>query len=217
MLDTSAQRANMVAAQLRPNDVTNSRLRDAMLTVPRERFVPAAFAPVAYMEGEIPLGPGRVLMEPRAFAKLLQIANVGPNDRVLDVACGTGYSTAILSFLAGEVVALEDSASLAGQAQANLQALGVAHARVVTGTLTAGSPKDAPFDVIFLNGAVAREPSELLAQLGDGGRLVAIRRNGAGGQGVIFVNHEGAWGERSVFDAIAPVLPGFEKPARFLF
>src|SRR5258707_4663093 len=121
MLDAAAQRANMVAAQLRPNDVTNSRLRDAMLTVPRERFVPAAFAPVAYMEGEIPLGPRRVLLEPRAFAKLLQLANVGPNDRVLDIACGTGYSTAILSFLAAEVVALGDSAQLACLAHDNLQ------------------------------------------------------------------------------------------------
>jgi protein-L-isoaspartate(D-aspartate) O-methyltransferase len=217
MLDTAAQRANMVAAQLRPNDVTNSRLRDAMLTVPRERFVPAAFAPVAYMEGEIPLGPGRVLMEPRAFAKLLQLADVGPNDRVLDIACGTGYSTAILSFLAAEIVALEDSAQLAAQAQANIQALGLANARVITGTLTQGCPDAAPFDVIFLNGAFTREPSELLAQLGDGGRLVAIRRAGAGGHGVIFLNHDGAWGERSVFDAVVPVLPGFENPARFSF
>jgi protein-L-isoaspartate(D-aspartate) O-methyltransferase len=217
MLDTAAQRANMVAAQLRPNDVTDSRLRDAMLTVPRERFVPAAFAPVAYMEGDIPLAPGRVLLEPRCFAKLLQLAGVGPNDRVLDIACGTGYSTAILSFLAAEVVALEDNAELAAQAQGNLQTLGLANARVITGTLTAGCPKDAPFDVIFLNGAIAREPEELLAQLGDGGRLVAIRQNGAGGKGVIYLNHEGALGERSVFDATVPVLPGFEKPPSFVF
>jgi protein-L-isoaspartate(D-aspartate) O-methyltransferase len=188
-----------------------------MLTVPRERFVPAAFAPVAYMEGDIPLGPGRVLLEPRSFAKLLQLANIGPNDRVLDIACGTGYSTAILSFLGADIVGLEDSAELAGQAQGNLQALGLANTRVITGTLTAGCPKEAPFDVIFLNGAITREPLELLAQLGDGGRLVAIRREGAGGKGVIFLNHEGAWGERSVFDANTPVLPGFEKPASFLF
>jgi len=217
MRDSAAQRANMVAAQLRPNDVTNSRLRDAMLTVPRERFVPAAFAAVAYMEGEIPLGPGRVLMEPRSFAKLLQLADVGPDDRVLDIACGTGYSTAILSHLAREVVALEDSAQLASQAQANLQALSVSNARVNTGTLTAGCPKDGPFDVIFLNGAIACAPAALLAQLGDGGRLVAVRRNGAGGHGVIYLNHEGAWGERSVFDAVVPVLPGFETPQRFAF
>jgi protein-L-isoaspartate(D-aspartate) O-methyltransferase len=217
MLDTAAQRANMVAAQLRPNDVTDSRLRDAMLTVPRERFVPAAFAPVAYMEGDIPLGPGRVLLEPRCFAKLLQLAGIGPNDRVLDIACGTGYSTAILSFLATEVVALEDNAELAAQAQSNLRTLGVANTRVITGTLTSGCPNEGPFDVIFLNGAIAREPEELLAQLGDGGRLVAIRRNGAGGKGVIYLNHEGALGERSAFDATVPVLPGFEKPPSFVF
>jgi protein-L-isoaspartate(D-aspartate) O-methyltransferase len=217
MLDTAAQRANMVAAQLRPNDVTDSRLRDAMLTVPRERFVPAGFAPVAYMEGEIPLAPGRVLLEPRAFAKLIQLAAIEPDDCVLDVACGTGYSTAILSFLARDVIGLEDNAELAEAAQRNLQALALSGARIVTGPMTSGAAKHGPFDVIFVNGAVAREPEELLAQLADGGRLVTIRKNGAGGKGVVYLNHEGALGERSAFDATVPVLAPFAMPPRFVF
>ena len=217
MLDTAAQRANMVAAQLRPNDVTDARIRDAMLTVPRERFVPAGFAPVAYMERCIPVGPGRVLLDPRCFAKLLQLASVGPNDRVLDIACGMGYSTAILSLLGREVVALEEDAELAARAEGNLSALGLTNARVVCGPLALGCPNEAPFDVIFLNGAIDREPTELLGQLGDGGRLVAISRDGAAGHAVIYLNHEGAFGERSAFDAAVPVLPGFEKPPRFVF
>ena len=217
MPDTAAQRANMVAAQLRPNDVTDSRLRDAMLVTPRERFVPASFAPVAYMERCIPLGPGRVLLDPRSFAKLLQLADVGPGDRVLDVACGTGYSTAIAAALGREVVGLEEDEELAARAAHNLAALGLANARVVCGSLVSGCPDAAPFDVIILNGATEREPESLLGQLSDGGRLVAIQRNGAAGRAVIYLNHEGALGERSAFDASVPVLPGFEKPPRFVF
>jgi protein-L-isoaspartate(D-aspartate) O-methyltransferase len=217
MLDTAAQRANMVAAQLRPNDVTDARIRDAMLTIPRERFVPAGFAPVAYMEGCIPLGPGRVLLDPRCFAKLLQLASVGPDDRVLDVACGTGYSTAILSFLAGDVLGLEEDAALAAQATENLKAFGLANARAASGTFAKGRPAEAPFDVIFVNGAIACEPKELLAQLRDGGRLVAIWRDGAAGHAILYLNHEGALGERRAFDASVPVLPGLEKPPGFVF
>jgi protein-L-isoaspartate(D-aspartate) O-methyltransferase len=217
MLDTAAQRANMVAAQLRPNDVTDARIRDAMLTVPRERFVPGAMAPVAYMERCIPVGAGRVLLDPRSFAKLLQLAAIRPDDRVLDVGCGTGYSTAVLSLLAGKVVALEENPELAAGAEANLRALGVAHAQVVTGPLVQGCPDRAPFDVIFLNGAIETEPTTLLAQLKDGGRLVAIHRDGAAGHARLYLKHDGAIGERSAFDAQVPLLPGFEKPLSFVF
>jgi protein-L-isoaspartate(D-aspartate) O-methyltransferase len=217
MLDTADQRANMVAAQIRPNDVTDARIREAMLTVPRERFVSDGFAPVAYMEGYIPVGPGRVLLDPRSFAKLLQLAEVRPSDRVLDVACGTGYSTAILALLGREVVAVEDNKDLAARTSANLAVLGLTNARVTGGSLVSGCPGEAPFDVIFLNGAIECEPKELLGQLGDGGRLVAIARNGAAGHAVVYLNHQGAVGERSAFDACVPVLPGFEKPPRFVF
>ncbi|HEY4266543.1 MAG TPA: protein-L-isoaspartate O-methyltransferase [Micropepsaceae bacterium] len=217
MLDTADQRANMVAAQLRPNDVTDARIRDAMLSVPRERFVPEGFAPVAYMEGTIPIGPGRVLLDPRSFAKLLQLAGVGPNDHVLDVACGTGYSTAILALMGRDVVGLEDNAELAARAAANLGDLGAANARVIGGPLVSGCPAEAPFDVIFLNGAIERQPVDLLGQLADGGRLVAIVRNGAAGHAFVYLKHQGAVGERSAFDACVPVLPGFETPPRFVF
>jgi protein-L-isoaspartate(D-aspartate) O-methyltransferase len=217
MLDTADQRANMVAAQLRPNDVTDARIRDAMLSTPRERFVPETFASVAYMEGYIPVAPGRVLLDPRAFAKLLQLAAVGPDDRVLDVACGTGYSTAILALLGREVVGLEDNPELAARAAAHLAELGLTNARVRSGPLAAGCPEEAPFDAIFLNGAAERQPEELLRQLGDGGRLVTIMRNGAAGHAFVYQKHRGAIGKRRAFDACVPVLPGFEKPNTFVF
>jgi protein-L-isoaspartate(D-aspartate) O-methyltransferase len=217
MADTAVQRANMVAAQLRPNDVTDARIRDAMLNIPREGFVPAAYLPVAYAERCIPLEGGRTLLDPRTLAKLLQLAGIGPEDRVLDVGCGSGYSTTILSMLAREVIGLEEGKALADRATQNLQALGMATASIVTGKLAQGCPQFGPYDVIFVNGAVDREPSELLAQLSDNGRLVVIKRDGSAGHGVLYLRHQNAIGERSAFDANVPLLPGFEKPPSFVF
>ena len=216
MADTAVQRANMVAAQLRPNDVTDARIRDAMLTIPRERFVSAAYLPVAYAERCIPLEGGRVLLDPRTLAKLLQLADIGPNDRVLDVGCGSGYSTAILAMMAAEVIGLEETSDLAARATENLRALGLANASTMTGKLTQGCPQRAPFDVIFMNGSVEREPAELLEQLNANGRLAVIRRDGSAGHGVLFLRHENAVGERSAFDAHVPLLPGFERPHSFV-
>jgi protein-L-isoaspartate(D-aspartate) O-methyltransferase len=216
MLDIASQRAAMVASQLRPNDVTDARIRDAMLTIPRERFVPQTAAPIAYSEDCIPLGNGRVLADPRAFSKLVQLAGVKPDDTVLDVGCAAGYSSAVLSLLAGRVVALEEDPNLAKQAEQNLHSLSP-NAQVVCGPLAAGCPERGPYDVIFLNGAIEVEPSVLLSQLKDSGRLTAIWRKGAAGQARLYVNHVGAIGERGDFNALLPVLPGFEKPSTFVF
>jgi protein-L-isoaspartate(D-aspartate) O-methyltransferase len=217
MADPAVQRANMVAAQLRPNDVTDARIRDAMLNIPREQFVPEAYLPVAYAERCIPLEGARTLLDPRTLAKLLQLAEIGPGDRVLDVGCGTGYSTAILSMLASEVVGLEESKTLADRVRENLRALGVANASIVSGKLAEGCPQHAPFDVIFMNGAVDHEPTELLKQLTGNGRLVVIKRDGSAGHGVLYLRHKDAIGERSAFDAHVPLLPGFERPPSFVF
>jgi protein-L-isoaspartate(D-aspartate) O-methyltransferase len=217
MLDTAVQRANMVAAQLRTNDVTDARVRDAMASVPRERFVPEASQPVAYMERCIPLGAGRVLLDPRCFAKLLQLAAVKPDDVVLDVGCGAGYSAAVLSLLAARVFALEQDAELAARTEKNLRDVGAVNTQTIRGPLTKGCPEHAPFDVIVLNGAVEVEPATLIAQLKNGGRLVAVVREGAAGHARLYLNHEGAIGERDAFDAQVPVLPGFEKPRSFVF
>jgi len=215
--DAAALRANMVATQLRANDVTDARICNAMLTIPREQFVPRGLRPVAYMDCSIPLANGRVLPDPRSFAKLLQLAAIKPDDVVLDVGCGAGYSTAVLSLLAGRVLALEEDAELARTAEENLRALGAANASVIRGALAQGCKQHAPFDAIVLNGASEIEPLNLLAQLKDGGRLVAVRRAGPAGHGCLYLNHGGAIGERCAFDALLPVLPGFEKPRTFVF
>jgi len=217
MLDSTAQRANMVASQLRTNDVSDARVRNAMLDIPRERFVPEAAVPLAYMEGCIALKSGRFLMDARSFGKLLQLATILPDDLVLDLGCGMGYSSAVLSFIAGRVVGLEEDAELGGIAERNLRALGMMNAEVVRGPLVQGWPKAAPFDVILVNGGIEVEPSGLVRQLKSGGRLVTIWRDGAMGQARLYVNDQGAVGNRSAFDAQVPVLPGFEKRPTFVF
>ena len=217
MHDAAARRAAMVDSQLRTNDVTDPRILKAMGEIERERFVPGALAPVAYMEGCIPLGGGRVLLDARSFGKLVQLAGINTTDRVLDVGPATGYSTAVLSRLAAHVIGLEEDGKLRDAAEANLSAAGVKNAEIVAGSLSEGSPDQAPFDVIFVNGAFEIRPEALLAQLAENGRLVGIQRDGPAGHAVLYVRHEGAVGKRSAFDAQLPTLPGLAKIREFVF
>src|SRR5258706_7443062 len=217
MFDSAVQRANMVATQLRTNDVSDARVRNAMLVIPRERFVPDAVKPLAYMEGCIALKNNRVMLDARSFGKLLQLATILPDDVALDLGCGTGYSSAVLSLIAGRVVALEEDSELAAAAQDNLRALGTTNAEVVRGPLGHGWPKAAPYDVIVINGGIEVEPAELVKQLRSGGRLVTIWRDGEVGHARLYINDDGALGNRSAFDAQVPVLPGFEKRPSFVF
>jgi protein-L-isoaspartate(D-aspartate) O-methyltransferase len=217
MLDSAAQRANMVATQLRTNDVSDARVRGAMSVIPREIFVPDAAKPLAYMERCIPLKNSRVMLDARSFGKLLQLATILPDDVVLDLGCGMGYSSAVLSLIAGRVVALEEDADLAAAARDNLRALGTVNAEVVRGPLAQGWPQAAPYDVIVVNGGIEVEPAGLVKQLKSGGRLVTIWRDGEAGQARLYINDEGAVGNRSAFDAQVPVLPGFEKRPSFVF
>jgi len=167
------------------------------------------------MEGCIPLANGRVLLDLRSFGKLAQLATIDSQDRVLDVGCGTGYSTAVLSHLCAEIIGLEQDSTLAATATGNLR--GAANAEIVCARLADGLPERAPFNVIFLNGAVGRTPDGLIDQLADGGRLVCIVCEGAAGHARIYLKHDGATGERDAFDATVPVLPGFEQNRSFAF
>jgi protein-L-isoaspartate(D-aspartate) O-methyltransferase len=215
MLDSAQQRANMVATQLRTNDVTDSRLIKAILSVPREDFVPGALSALAYMEGCINLGKGRVLADVRSFGKMAQLAGIGPSDRVLDVGCGTGYSTAVFAQLAANVIGLEQERELAEIATAQLRS--AANAEITCAKMDEGLPASAPFDVIFVNGAVETTPVALTEQLANGGRLVCVVKDGAAGHARLFLKDGGALGERDAFNALLPVLPGFEKNRSFVF
>lgn len=215
MADYSARRTTMVDTQVRPSDVTKFPIIDAMLSVPRERFVPAALREAAYIGENLELAPGRVILEPRTLAKLLDALDIQPTETVLDIGCGLGYSTAVLAKMAEFVVAVEDDAAIAEEAQTTLSETGVDNAAVMTGPLAKGSAKSGPYDVIILQGAVEEVPAAILSQLSEGGRIGCLMAEGA--LGVVRIGHRrnGQINWRFAFNANAPVLPGFAKKPAF--
>jgi protein-L-isoaspartate(D-aspartate) O-methyltransferase len=218
MVDYAQARRTMVDCQVRPSDVTDLRIIAALLDVPRERFVPEARRPIAYLDIDVPVADGaaRALLKPMVFAKMVQAAAIGESDRVLDVGCATGYSSAVLAKLAGNVVALEEDPALARNAADNLAAVG-APVAVAGGPLVAGWPAAAPYDAILLEGATEVVPEAILAQLKDGGRLVAVVGTGPMGKATIYRKVMGHVSGLPLFDAAAPLLPGFAKPPAFVF
>jgi protein-L-isoaspartate(D-aspartate) O-methyltransferase len=209
-----AARLHMIDSQIRPSDVTEPRLLAAFAAVERERFVPRAARALAYAEAPVEVAPGRFLLEPRTFAKLVQLAAVTATDRVLDVGCATGYSAALLGRLAGKVIALEQDADLVRIAS---EALATTAVTLVQGALIEGAPQEGPFDAILVEGAIEQAPQTLLSQLAEGGRLVAVLQDGPRGQATLFVKEHGEIGRRAMFDASAPVLAGFKKMVGFVF
>jgi protein-L-isoaspartate(D-aspartate) O-methyltransferase len=215
-MDFKAARHMMVEAQLRTNRVITPELIAALDSVPRENFVPRQMAGSAYVDGAVPIGNGRSLMEPMVFGRLLQTAAIKDSDVVLDVGCASGYSAAVLSHLASTVVALEVDSELAGRASANLAQLGVDNVAVVTGPLTAGDATHGPYDVIIIEGQVPAVPPALLDQLAEGGRLLVVLDEGVGpGRATLFTRFGGAVSHRVIFDASAGRLPGFVAPQPF--
>jgi len=223
MIDFALARRMMVDGQVRTSDVTDLRIIAAMLELPRERFVSAADTDLAYLDTDVAAIQGaggdkaRHLLKPMVLAKLIQAAAVKPDDRVLDVGCATGYSAALLARLARSVVALEQDPVLVRLARDNLQAVGAGNATVVTGPLTEGWQPDTPYDVVFVNGATENMPRTLCRQLKDGGRLVAVVGRAPMGRAMLYCSVQGDVSGRPIFDAAAPLLPGFAAPPAFVF
>ena len=216
MSDFATRRVMMVDTQVRPSDVTKFPIIEAMLTVPREAFVPSSKREAAYVGENIEIAAGRVVLEARTLAKLLDALDIQPTEMVLDLGCGLGYSTAVIARLADAVVAVEEDESLASEAQRSLSAEGVDNAAVVTGPLVAGDAKHAPFDVITVQGGVEVVPQALLDQLREGGRIGAVFMEGALGVARVGYKIDGVVSWRQVFNAAAPVLPGFAAPRGFI-
>jgi protein-L-isoaspartate(D-aspartate) O-methyltransferase len=220
MIDFVAARRMMVDGQVRTADVTDPRLISAMLELPREQFFPEDKASLAYLDIDVPVSasgqPVRRLLKPMVLAKLIQMAEITEACHVLDVGCATGYATALLAQLAASVVGLDEDSSLARQAVTTVSAARAKNAKIVTGPLAAGWAAEAPYDVILLEGATEVVPAALMKQLKIGGRLACILGRGPG-KATIYQRTETDISGRAVFDAAAPLLPGFAKPQEFVF
>ncbi|WP_439925523.1 protein-L-isoaspartate O-methyltransferase family protein [Nitrobacter sp. JJSN] len=220
MSDFSTARGKMVDCQVRPSDVTDLRIIDAMLALPREVFVPEDRRALAYLDLDLDVSekgaPKRHLIKPMVIAKMIQAADIKSTDNVLVVGCATGYTAALAANLAGRVTATEGDPALAAKAAGILATLGLSQVTVVNAPASEGAPANAPYDAIILEGATEIVPDRLYRQLGAEGRLVGVFAMST--QRAVIVTHsQSDFGDRPLFDASVPVLPGLERPAAFVF
>jgi protein-L-isoaspartate(D-aspartate) O-methyltransferase len=214
-------RQKMVDGQVRPNDVTDIRILDAMLTVPREAFVPPGQRALAYLDRDLDVSEGaaakRYLIKPQVLAKILQAAAIKETDRVLVAGSAVGYAAAIVARLAGRVTATETDGSRVQTAKEVLAQFGLGNVTFAGATAAEGDPANAPYDVIVLDGATEIVPDRLYGQLKDGGRLVGVFAITKPSRATIVIRSHGDFGNRTLFDASAPVLPGLERLPAFVF
>ena len=216
----STARLKMVDGQVRTNDVTDRRILDAMLTVPREVFVPASRQALAYLDLDLDVSEGgakRFLIKPQLIGKLLQAAEIGEGVNVLVVGCATGYLAALTAKLARQVTATESDSALVAKAKDAFAAIGLTNVTCKAAASAEGDPAAAPYDVIILNGATEVTPDGLFGQLREGGRLVGVSAESRPSRAMIVTRTHGEFGHRPLFDAAAPVLPGLERAAAFVF
>jgi len=217
----STARQKMVDGQVRPSDVTDVRILDAMLAVPREAFVPENKRALAYLDLDLDVSEGgeakRFLIKPVVLAKMLQAAEIKPTDRVLVVGCATGYAAAVIAQFAGQVSATESDSALAAKATAILAQNGCGNVAVKTAAAADGDQAGGSHDVIVLNGATEIVPERLYRQLPDGGRLVGVFATSQPPRATLVTRSHGDFGHRALFDAAAPVLPGMERLPAFVF
>ena len=216
-MDYAAARHAMVESQIRTNRVTHPGLVAALEAIPRELFVPARLRGIAYVDEALPLGDGRYLMEPLAFALLAQMAEIGPKDVVLDIGCATGYSAAVLAKLAGTVVAVEEQPDFVREANRLLPELTADNTAVIEGRLVEGCPRQGPYDAIVIEGGVEEIPDAIIEQLGPSGRLACIVSGSGMGKGTLVTRYGSTINRRVVYDAGTPLLPGFERRPTFAF
>jgi protein-L-isoaspartate(D-aspartate) O-methyltransferase len=221
MLDFAQARRIMIDSQLRTFDVNALPLLAAFDEVPRELFVPHGRESLAYIDQDVlvsaPEDEPRLMLSSMVLARLIQGLEISPGDKVLDVACGLGYSSAVMARLGANVLGLETSERLAADARARLVKAGVPDVEVQVGPFEAGAPERAPFDAILINGAIDASPRSLLSQLTDGGKLACIEGRDRSARAKIYVRSGEAFGARSLFDAAAPLLPAFRVEPGFVF
>lgn len=221
MSEMLAARQNMVDCQIRPSDVTDLRVIEAMLTVPREAFVPNNRRALSYLDQDIEVGAAgdrkAFLIKPAVLARMLQAAAIAPTDRVLVVGCATGYAAAVVARLAKEVFATESDPEIAAAARTALAEAGATHVDVAVADAAAGRPDGAPFDVILLDGATEVVPDKLYRQLRRGGRLVGVFAQSTPPRATLVTRSPTDYGTRILFDATEPVLPGLERVPVFTF
>jgi protein-L-isoaspartate(D-aspartate) O-methyltransferase len=215
MPDFALRRTMMVDTQVRPSDVTKFPIIEAMLSVPREVYVPGDLREAAYLGENLPLGPHRVVLDPRTLAKMLDALDIQRGEMVLLLGVGLGYSAAVIARLAEAVIGVEEDPAMAAEAERTLSAEGVDNAVVMTGALAVGGAKHGPYDVIVIEGGVETVPEPILAQLKDGGRIGALHMEQGVGVVRIGIRRGGAMSWRHAFNAAAPVLPGFGKARAF--
>jgi protein-L-isoaspartate(D-aspartate) O-methyltransferase len=217
-MDYTTARHNMVESQIRTNRVIDPAVTAALAEIPREVFVPKPMRGFAYVDEDLDVGGGRFILEPLVLARLLIGAGIRPTDVVLNIGDATGYVTAVVSKLAQTVVALESDAEWAGRASQSLAELSIDNAAVVQGSLEQGYAAQAPYDVILFSGAVTEVPPAICRQLADGGRLVGVVTTTPGvGKGTVIVRVGDTFGRRVLFDAVTPMLPGFQPKPKFVF
>lgn len=217
-MDYAQSRFNMVEGQIKTNRVVDPYVIDAISEIPKETFVPAAKSGIAYIDDAIEVAPGRFLLEPMVFARMLETAMITPDDMVLDIGCATGYSTAVIAKIANTVVAVESDSELCETATLNISKLGIDNAVVVNAPMQEGYAKQGPYNAIVFNGAVEEIPQTIKDQLADGGRLVVTLATPSKMLSVsVYTRNGDVWSKRDIMEAGVAKLPGFEKEKGFVF
>lgn len=218
MSDFILMRQNMVRSQILPEGVTHPLVREAFLKVPKEIFVPRQLSHIAYMDKNFPLNANRVLLRPAILARLLQALNPSQGDKILYIACGSGYGSALLSDMGAHVVALESESSLSQEAERVIQELNIPSIKVVLGPLEKGWEAEAPYDKILIEGSIEFVPEILLKQLKDGGVITTLKRaKRKSAKAFLYIKEGSTFTEIYLFDAFAPLLKAFKKEKTFIF